>query len=78
MEIGTIAILVMGKLFQDYESVDSYCQAYQETYDKMVSRFINNKGGHNQNKHYEVFFQGAILKRLLKAYTLLVATINIK
>lgn len=46
-EIGTITISVIGKLFQDYESVISYCQTYQEAYNEMTSRLTNNNKGHN-------------------------------
>ena len=50
-EIGAIAISVMGKLFQDHESVDSYCQAYQNACNEIVSRLINNNGNYKQDKY---------------------------
>lgn len=75
-EIGTIALSVMSKLFQDYESVDSYCQAYQDAYNEIASRLANNNGDYNQDKHYEVLLQGAMLERLPEAYASLVATID--
>ncbi len=66
----------MGKVFQDYESVDSYYQAYLDAYNEIASRLTNNNGGHNQNKHYEVLLQGAMLERLPEAYASLVATMD--
>lgn len=75
-EIGTIALSVMSKLFQDYESVDSYCQAYHDAYNEIASRLANNNGDYNQDKHYEVLLQGAMLERLPEAYASLVATID--
>ena len=53
-EIGAIVISVMGKLFQDHESVDSYCQAYQNAYNEIVSRLTNNNGNYKQDKYYKV------------------------
>ena len=76
--IGVIVILVMGKLFQDHESVDSYCQAYQNAYNEIVSRLINKNGNYRQDKYYEVLLQGAMLERLLEDYVLLVATLDTK
>ena len=75
-EIGAITISVMGKLFQDYKSVNSYCQAYLDAYNEIASRLINNNGRRNQNKYYKVLLQGAMLERLPEAYASLVATMD--
>ena len=75
-EIGAIAARVMGKSFHDFDSVSSYCQTYQEAYNEIVSRLVNNNGGHNQDKHYEVLLQGAMLEKLPEAYASLVSTMD--
>lgn len=75
-EIRAIAARVMGKSFHDFDSVFSYCQTYQESYNKISSRLVNNNGGHNQEKHYEVLLQGAILEKLPEGYASLVATMD--
>lgn len=46
-KIGAIAISVINKLFQDDKSVDSYCQTYQNVYNKIIIKLINNHGGYN-------------------------------
>lgn len=73
-EIGVIAARFMSKSFHGFESVFSYCQSYQEGYNEIASRLVNNNGGHNQDKHYEVLLQGAMLEKLPEAYASLVAT----
>lgn len=55
-EIGTIPRSVMKKSFKDYKSVDNYCQAYFDAYNKIVNRLANNNGDYNQDKYYEVLF----------------------
>lgn len=47
LKIGAIVILFMGKLFQDYKSVDSYCQPQQNAYIKIISKQTNNNDGYN-------------------------------
>lgn len=44
-EIEAIAISIIGKLFQDYESVDSYCQAYHDAYNEIINKLTNNNSG---------------------------------
>ena len=66
----------MGKLLQDYKSVDSYCQVYQNPYNEIVSRLTNNNSNYRQDKHYEILLQGAMLERLPEVYTSLVAIID--
>lgn len=68
-EIGAIPARVMGKSFHDFDNVFSYCQTYQEAYNKISSRLVNKNRGHNQEKHYEILLQGAMLEKLSKAYT---------
>ena len=75
-EIGAIVISVMGKLFQDHKSIDSYCQAYQNAYNEIISRLTNNNGDYKQDKHYKVLLQGAMLEKLPEAYVSLIATID--
>lgn len=76
LEIGAIAATVISKDFHEFDSVNNYCQAYQKAYDEIASRLVSNKGGWNQNKHYEVLLQGAMLERLPDAYASLVATMD--
>ena len=77
-EIGAIAARIIGESFHDFDSMFSYCQTYQETYNEISSRLVNNNRGYNQEKHYKVLFQGAILEKLLEAYASLIATMDIK
>ena len=76
LDIGAIAATVIGKDFHEFDSVSNYCQAYQKAYDEIASRLVGNKGGRNQNKHYEVLLQGAMLENLPEAYASLVATMD--
>lgn len=66
----------MGKFFHDFDSVFCYCQTYQEAYNEISSRLVNNNGGRNKEKHYEVLLQGSMLEKFPKAYTSLVATMD--
>lgn len=68
----------MGKLFQDFDSVDSYCQAYLDAYNEIASRLTNNNGRYNQNKYYKILIQGVIWERLPDTYLSLIATIDTK
>lgn len=68
----------MGKSFHDFDIESSYYQTYQEAYNEIASRLVKNNGGHNQEKHYEVLLQGAMLENLPEAYVSLVATIGTK
>ena len=54
-EIGAIAARVMSKLFLEFSSIEEYCQAYQEAYDKIASRFANKNGYQYQDKAFNVF-----------------------
>lgn len=75
-EIGAITAKILGKSFHDFDTVTSYCQAYQEAYNDIASRLVNKNGGRNQDKHYEVLLQGAMLEKLPEAYASLVATMD--
>ena len=75
-EIGAITNAILRKSFDEFETVSDYCQAFQEAYNEMASRLVNNNGGHNQNKHYEILLQGAMLDKLPAAYASLVATMD--
>lgn len=78
LEIKAMPAQIIGKFFHEFDSMSSYYQVYQKAYNKIASKLINNNGGRNPNKHYKVFFKGLILKKVLKAYTLLVAIIDIE
>lgn len=55
-KIGAIAAWIIGKSFYGFDNVSNYYQAYQKAYNKIASRLIYNNRGHNQNKHYKIFF----------------------
>lgn len=69
---------IFHKLFDKFEIVRNNCQAFQNAYNKMASRLVNNNRRYNQNKHYKIVFQETMLDKLPAAYTSLVATMNNK
>lgn len=66
-DIGAIAASVIVKPFHDFD-VNEYRRAYQESYNEIASRLVNNNGRRNQNKHHEVLLQGAMLEKLAGPY----------
>lgn len=78
LEIRAFAAWIISKSFYEFDNISSYCQVYQKAYNKIASRLVNNNKGCNQNKHYKVFFQSTILKKLCKAYASLVAIMDTK
>lgn len=78
LEIRVIAIQIMSKSFHDFDTVSIYYQTYQEAYNKIASRLVNNNRGYNKEKHYKLLLQSVMLEKLLKAYALLVAIMDNK
>lgn len=69
---------VITKLFHNFEIVFDYSLIYQKISFKIGKKLANMNGRYNQNNHYKIFVQVFSLKKLLKIYALLVATIDMK
>lgn len=68
-EIASIAARVISKSFMEFATIEEYCRVYQEAYDNIASRLANKNRHKDQNTHYKVLFQGAMLDKLPEAYT---------
>lgn len=75
-EIGRIAAKVISKSFQEFATIEEYCQAYQAAYDEIASRLANKNVLKPQVKVYEVLLQGAMLDKLPGSYALFILTMD--
>lgn len=75
-EIRAITNVILYKSFDEFEKVSDYYQAFQEVYNKMTKKFVNNNSKHNQNKHYKDHLQGTMLDKLPVIYVSLVITLD--
>lgn len=75
-EIGSIAARVISKSFLEFPSIEAFCRAYQEAYDKIASRLANKNGYQHQDKAYEVLLQGAMLEKLPESYALFISAMD--
>lgn len=75
-KIGSIAAMIISKVFTKFITIKKYYQAYQKGYNNITHQFANKNRNPDQIKHYEVFLQCALLDKLPKVYAPFISAID--